>query len=104
MPGYETRNSLDSCSDEGDSAPFAQLFCFILSSAFKKILIYAHSYFSKLTLPFPFFSLDLICLCGFGFFSEARLTSLANRDALFPLISYSMSEGKGILLTTQCNR
>ena len=35
MPGYETRNSLDSCSDEGDSAPFAQLFCFILSSAFK---------------------------------------------------------------------
>ena len=35
MPGYETRNSLDSCSDEGDSAAFAQLFCFILSSAFR---------------------------------------------------------------------
>ena len=35
MSGYETRNSLDSYSDEGDSAPFAQLFRFILSSALK---------------------------------------------------------------------
>ena len=33
MSGYETRSSLDSCSDEGGSALFAQFFCFILSSA-----------------------------------------------------------------------